>query len=162
MSDAAPLDAVLEYLFDQADAFEDISDVINAPLLHVENLGHVVDVDGLVGARLNERDELLRQLTQAVISPRRGPMTAGFCGLLVHFDRDLEFTLILLDNFEVVLESFWLATFWSMTSLDECIFTHWLRPREHALKSIRHYPIGRNNVRALSRAIRIFYGCLQV
>ncbi len=42
---ARPGDHVLALLLDQADAFQDVGDVVDPPLLHVERLGGFVEVD---------------------------------------------------------------------------------------------------------------------
>jgi hypothetical protein len=62
-----PSDFVLNSLFDEPDAFEDVGDVVNSPLLDLQGLGSFVQVDLLRGRVLYQVDEPLGKLTQAVI-----------------------------------------------------------------------------------------------
>ena len=54
-----PSDFVLYGLFDEADTFEDVGDVINSPLLDLKGLGSFVQVDLLGGRFLYQVDEPL-------------------------------------------------------------------------------------------------------
>ena len=54
-----PLDGVLLYFFDIADALEDVGDVVDAPFLHLEEVDCDVEVDGHVFAVFDEIDKLL-------------------------------------------------------------------------------------------------------
>jgi hypothetical protein len=54
-----PSDFVLYFLFDEADTFEDVGDVINSPLLDLKGLGSFVQVDLLGGRFLYQVDEPL-------------------------------------------------------------------------------------------------------
>ncbi|KAH9405246.1 hypothetical protein TYRP_001090 [Tyrophagus putrescentiae] len=48
----------------QADALQDVGDVVDAALLHLQNVRGVIEVDGALGGALQQVDELARQLTQ--------------------------------------------------------------------------------------------------
>ena len=50
---------VLYCLFDEADAFKDVGDVVNSPLLDLKGLGSFVQVDLLGGRFLYQVDEPL-------------------------------------------------------------------------------------------------------
>jgi hypothetical protein len=54
-----PSDFVLYGVFDEADAFEDVGDVVNSPLLDLKGLGSFVEVDLLGGRFLYQVDEPL-------------------------------------------------------------------------------------------------------
>jgi hypothetical protein len=54
-----PSDFVLNSLFDEPDAFEDVGDVVNSPLLDLKGLRSFVQVDLLGGRFLYQVDEPL-------------------------------------------------------------------------------------------------------
>ena len=54
-----PSDFVLYGLFDEADAFEDVGDVVNSPLLDLKGLGSLFEVYLLGGRFLYQVDEPL-------------------------------------------------------------------------------------------------------
>ena len=62
-----PLDLVLDCLLDEADAFEDIGDVINSSFLDIKFDGGLVQINfsGLWG--LNQGDEFLSQLSETIV-----------------------------------------------------------------------------------------------
>ena len=62
-----PSDFVFNSLFDEADTLEDIRDVVDPPLLHLQGLGCLVQVDLLRGRVLDQVDEPLGKFTQAII-----------------------------------------------------------------------------------------------
>lgn len=65
-----PLDLVLLVLDNQTNALKDIGDVVDSPLLHIQNLHCMVQVHALLWSLLQQIDELLRQLNQAILLPQ--------------------------------------------------------------------------------------------
>jgi len=84
-----PLDIVLGLLFQDTDSFQDIGNVINAPLLDIEAFGGYIQVDHAVRGRLQKSHELLGEQTQRGIVPRpfygfacnTTPVRSRYCAL---------------------------------------------------------------------------------
>lgn len=73
--DIQPLDVVLGLLGDELDALQDIGDVVDAPLLHLQHLGCPVEVHHTVGGLAEQLQEALGGEVQrgfiAGLLPRR-------------------------------------------------------------------------------------------
>ena len=66
-SGSACLDVVLGALLDEADALEDICDVVDAPLLHAKHRRRLVEVQHALLSGLDERHKLLGQQAEAAV-----------------------------------------------------------------------------------------------
>lgn len=70
-----PLDEVLGLLLDEMDPFQDVGDVVDAPLGGVELLGDEVQVQHAVGGATQHLREPLRQQTEGGVTAR--PLEQG-------------------------------------------------------------------------------------
>lgn len=64
-----PLHVVFGLLLDEVDAFQDIGDVVNPPLLHFQHLRGLVQIQDPVGRLAQQLDELLGEQTKGCIIP---------------------------------------------------------------------------------------------
>lgn len=65
-----PLDVVLRLLLNEVDAFQHVGDVVNPPLLHLEHLCCLVQIQDPIRRLAQELNELLGEQTEGRIIPR--------------------------------------------------------------------------------------------
>jgi hypothetical protein len=108
---ADPLDGVLLYFFNVADALQHVGDVVDASFLHLEDVHRHVEVDRHVLAVFNQFDEFFSEDGKTVILPSAGALLVSLA-----VEAEVVLLLILVEQFFLYFGCYFLGDPFSHSS----------------------------------------------